>query len=556
MAKTPPGQIYLEDLAALSPAARAQILAAMGEAKEEEAIQPTDSVLVVDDKKKPKKVKVSKLAARKEVKGKPAPVTGNSNFLMNVFRGGVRSLADMFYSAFPLFGELRRQSDTSADSNSTERSTTSQRVIDESANTNKLLSSALSEQQLAIDLLGRIDKKLLNILEKQEQGGKPVLPSIPSVTNKGSGKAAELASTATSAATSTAKSAVPGVIAGAAAAAGGAMGLNAMLQARRAGGGDEGGAGIGGGEAGGAGGAGTATVLNMSNQEYYNTMYKSLYEAAVKHGIKNPEAIARLGAAQTCQETGYGKHIPGGINNPGSSNNFFGIKGEGPAGTVDAQTPEVVNGKEVRLTQGFKKYNNISESAEDFIKVLQQNPIYKDVLAAGSTEEAIRAQGKTGYATELDYGENIASIDKQYNKGAVPAGSAPQVNASSINNATSNNATQVNVKPPVSNMPSTRGIGGQDPKAGVMTSNMPSTGRDVDRASKEREETSRKTNNVTPSVVVNNNSAPAAPPHRSMAPPIDPHEPGNVEPDHAPVNYARWFEMEQVWTSSGLQQRA
>lgn len=534
MAKTPPGQIYLEDLAALSPAARAQILAAMGEAKEEEAIQPTDSVLVVDDKKKPKKVKVSKLAARKEVKGKPAPVTGNSNFLMNVFRGGVRSLADMFYSAFPLFGELRRQSDTSADSNSTERSTTSQRVIDESANTNKLLSSALSEQQLAIDLLGRIDKKLLNILEKQEQGGKPVLPSIPTATSAAtstatsaatSGTAAELASTAMSAATSTAKSAVTGAIAGA------------------------------------AGGAVTATVLNMSNQEYYNTMYKSLYEAAVKHGIKNPEAIARLGAAQTSQETGFGQHMPGGkAGAPGSSNNAFGIKGEGPAGTVNAQTTEVVNGKKERMPQGFAKYNSISESAEGYIKFLQENPRYKDVLAAGSTEEAILAQGKTGYATDPEYAANLASIHEQYHKGAVTTSSAAtQVDASSNNNATSNkteSATQVNVKSPVSNMPSTRGIGGQAPKAGVMTSSNTSSTAAVSAASKAEAMASRQTNNVPPALVVNNNSARTDPPHRSMAPPIDPHEPGKVEPDHAPVNYARWFEMEQVWTSSGLQQRA
>ncbi len=545
MAKTPPGQIYQEDLAALSPAARAQILAAMGEAKEEEAIQPTDSVLVVDDKKKPKKVKVSKLAARKEVKGKPAPVTGNSNFLMNVFRSGVRSLADMFYSAFPLFGELRRQSDTSADSNSTERSTTSQRVIDESANTNRLLSSALSEQQLAIDLLGRIDKKLLNILEKQEQGGKPVLPSIPSVTSKGSGTAAELASTATSAATSgtaaelastatsaatsTAKSAVTGAIAGA------------------------------------AGGAVTATVLNMSNQEYYNTMYKSLYEAAVKQGIKNPEAIARLGAAQTSLETGFGKHMVG--------NNAFGIKGQGPAGTVDAQTSEFVNGKQVGMSQGFRKYNNISESAEDYIKFLQQNPRYKDVLAAGSTEEAILAQGKTGYATDPEYAAKLASI----HKGAVTTSSATQVNASSINNASSNKteiAIANEIVRPDKDLSDKQinmirmGIhdGTEYPQwvmekftkqvnVKSMVSNMPSTGRAVSQASKAREMTSRQTNNVTP-VVVNNNSAQTVQPHRSMAPPIDPHEPGNVEPDHAPVNYARWFEMEQVWTSSGLQQRA
>ena len=53
----------------------------------------------------------------------------------------------------------------------------------------------------------------------------------------------------------------------------------------------------------------------------------------------------------------------------------------------------------------------MEESAADYIKFLQENKRYKDVLAAKSAEEAIAAQGRTGYATDPDYAKKLAAIN-------------------------------------------------------------------------------------------------------------------------------------------------
>jgi len=152
---------------------------------------------------------------------------------------------------------------------------------------------------------------------------------------------------------------------------------------------------------------GPATKFEGTSKEFYNKMYTTLLEQAKKQGVENPEAIARLGAAQSSLETGYGKSTAGG-------NNFFGIKakpGDKNASMVDTQEWDAKQGKMVTVKAGFRKYNNMDESAADYIKFLQENKRYKDVLAAKSTQEAIAAQGKTGYATDPMYAQKLATIN-------------------------------------------------------------------------------------------------------------------------------------------------
>ena len=135
-----------------------------------------------------------------------------------------------------------------------------------------------------------------------------------------------------------------------------------------------------------------------TNSEYYDRMYGALYKAAVEKGVPNPEVIARLGAAQTSIETGYGKHMVG--------NNAFGIKGEG----VTAETEEVINGQRVKIKAGFRAYGSVEESAGGYIDFLQKNKRYAALFAAQSVDEAIAIQGTTGYATDPSYGSKLASI--------------------------------------------------------------------------------------------------------------------------------------------------
>ena len=148
-------------------------------------------------------------------------------------------------------------------------------------------------------------------------------------------------------------------------------------------------------------------ALKGESKEFYSKMYGTLLEEAKKAKVANPEAVARLGAAQSSLETGYGKSTAGG-------NNYFGIKGKaGDANVsqVDTQEWDPKQGKMVTIKAGFRKYGSMQESAADYIKFLQENPRYKDVLNAKTSHEAIQAQGKTGYATDPDYASKLASIN-------------------------------------------------------------------------------------------------------------------------------------------------
>jgi hypothetical protein len=140
-----------------------------------------------------------------------------------------------------------------------------------------------------------------------------------------------------------------------------------------------------------------------SNKEFIDKMYKNLLDEAIKQGVKNPEVIAKLGTAQSALETGYGKHTAG-------SQNYFGIKARPGEGGSGVATQEFINGKMVTVNDKFRKYGSMQESAADYVKFLQENKRYKDVLNSGTLEEAIAAQSKTGYATDPNYGAKLRSI--------------------------------------------------------------------------------------------------------------------------------------------------
>lgn len=140
-----------------------------------------------------------------------------------------------------------------------------------------------------------------------------------------------------------------------------------------------------------------------TQKEFLDSMYKNLLDEAKKQGVKNPEVIAKLGTAQSALETGYGKHTAGG-------NNYFGIKARPGEGGTGVATQEFINGKMVTVNDKFRKYGSMQESAADYVKFLQENKRYKGVLGAGTLEEAISAQSKTGYATDPMYGSKLSGI--------------------------------------------------------------------------------------------------------------------------------------------------
>jgi hypothetical protein len=169
-------------------------------------------------------------------------------------------------------------------------------------------------------------------------------------------------------------------------------------------------------------------------------MYNAIHADAVKRGLPNPEVIAKLGAAQTSLESGYGTRLVG--------NNAFGIKGVGPAGSTNAMTTEYVNGKPVRMMQQFKKFNDVAESATGYLDFLLQNKRYKGVLASTNIEEAIARQGQTGYATSPTYAAELSKINAVMSRSGNPTTPVSKsVNTSALNDiAAANKAKQDNAE--------------------------------------------------------------------------------------------------------------
>ena len=152
--------------------------------------------------------------------------------------------------------------------------------------------------------------------------------------------------------------------------------------------------------------------LEGKNKEFYDKMYKTLLDEAKKAGIQNAEVIAKLGATQSALETGYGKRTAG-------AENYFGIKarkGEEGSGNVKTEEWDPKQQKMVVMEQKFRKYQNMQESAADYIKFLQENQRYKDVLKSQSIDEAIAQQSKTGYATDPEYIKKLLLILAQAEK--------------------------------------------------------------------------------------------------------------------------------------------
>lgn len=169
-------------------------------------------------------------------------------------------------------------------------------------------------------------------------------------------------------------------------------------------------------------------MAQNSSQAYYEKMYKALYKAAVEKNVPYPEVLARLGAAQTCLETGFGRSMVG--------NNAFGIKGKGPAGTVNAATKEFIGGQMVGMSQGFRAYNKVEDSAIDFVDFILKNKRYAKVVSATTVNDAIDAQGKSGYATDPGYASKLYSIHKNYgNIGKPDDVVTPQTEAPKISEA-------------------------------------------------------------------------------------------------------------------------
>ncbi len=124
---------------------------------------------------------------------------------------------------------------------------------------------------------------------------------------------------------------------------------------------------------------------------------------------------AALQTAQAILETGWGQYVPVDKYTGKFSNNLFGIKGSGSAGSVTSNTWEEYKGVVYYIDDNFRAYKDPGESWND----------HKDLLLTGSRYAPFRevmhndvlgawALKRAGYATDSQYPLKLIEIIKCY----------------------------------------------------------------------------------------------------------------------------------------------
>ncbi|QUW04435.1 LysM peptidoglycan-binding domain-containing protein [Chloracidobacterium validum] len=119
---------------------------------------------------------------------------------------------------------------------------------------------------------------------------------------------------------------------------------------------------------------------------------------------------ASVTIAQAILESGWGRSAL-----TRQANNYFGIKGTGPAGSVTMRTREVLNGREVYVNAQFRKYNSAAESFADHAQFFIRNPRY--ATAMRHTNDAFRFAAeihRAGYATDPNYTNLLHRIMREH----------------------------------------------------------------------------------------------------------------------------------------------
>lgn len=139
--------------------------------------------------------------------------------------------------------------------------------------------------------------------------------------------------------------------------------------------------------------------------EFFRMIAPAVIASSRETGV--PAAVTM---AQAALETGYGR------SSIGDAKNLFGIKGEGPAGSVSSPTTENFGNGNVRITDRFRKYNNWVESIKDHDNLLATKSRYAGAMAVRNDPEAFaRAIHRAGYATDPEYSNKLIRIMRDNN---------------------------------------------------------------------------------------------------------------------------------------------
>ena len=124
---------------------------------------------------------------------------------------------------------------------------------------------------------------------------------------------------------------------------------------------------------------------------------------------------AALQVAQSILETGWGQSVPTDKYTGLLSNNLFGIKGKGPAGSVTSNTWEVYNGITYRVDADFRAYHNVDQSWAAHKEFLNGERYTSFRAVMYDFTQGAWALKRAGYATDPQYPIKLMKLINQYN---------------------------------------------------------------------------------------------------------------------------------------------
>lgn len=143
-----------------------------------------------------------------------------------------------------------------------------------------------------------------------------------------------------------------------------------------------------------------------SREAFVETLLPELERALEGRGLQ-PHAVL----AQSALETGWGQHI---IHRPDgtSSHNLFGIKAGGSwqGDRVEVRTLEVIDGRPEVQKAEFRSYPSVRAAVEDYLRLLESDDRYRDVLQSRDGDGFANALQQSGYATDPRYGHKIKAV--------------------------------------------------------------------------------------------------------------------------------------------------
>jgi len=151
----------------------------------------------------------------------------------------------------------------------------------------------------------------------------------------------------------------------------------------------------------------TSATSDVTKTHFIQDLWPQAQDAGTLLGVDPRHLIA-----QAALETNWGQNLPQ-DSSGGTSNNLFGVKASAAwtGAVVNNSTQEFQNGVASSTTAQFKAYATPTQSFQDYVALLRDNPRYSAALNTGSDVHAFAsALQRGGYATDPDYANKIAAV--------------------------------------------------------------------------------------------------------------------------------------------------